>query len=149
MAGTKPTHGMSKTRPYRIWRGLRQRCDAPRPYHARWYTGISYDPRWKSFKSFWEDMKDGYAENLTLDRIDSAKNYCKENCRWVTMKEQSRNRRDNIWLNHNGIKLCVTDFASAVRLPRSLIYKRLENGCSLENLTKPSRKSSKQLRNAI
>jgi len=140
LAATK--HGLSRTRQYRAWCAMKRRCDNPDTRHSRWYSNISYDPRWASFDAFWEDMKDGYADDLTLDRIDSSEGYCKENCRWVTMKTQSRNRRDNIYLEHNGEKLCVTDFAKAVGLPRSLIYSRIKNGCPVEKLTEPSRKRS-------
>jgi predicted nucleic acid-binding Zn ribbon protein len=147
LAATK--HGMSRTRQYGIWRGMKMRCERPDARLARWYDGITYDKRWSSFIEFWHDMKDGYADNLTLDRINSKQGYCKENCRWVTMKEQSRNRRDNIYLQHDGKMLCVTDFALAVKLPRALIYKRLETGCPIDKLTQPSRKAPKQLRGAI
>jgi predicted DNA-binding transcriptional regulator AlpA len=144
LAATK--HGMSRSRPYRIWRGFRQRCDSPSERHARWYTGISYDPKWKTFKGFWEDMKEGYADHLTLDRIDSSKDYCKENCRWATMKEQSRNRKDTIFIPYNGEMLCVTDVAKKVGMNRSLLYKRLENNCPLDKLFRPSRKAPKEMR---
>jgi hypothetical protein len=145
-------HGMSRTRPYGIWNSMRRRCNNPDARLARWYTGVTYDPLWDKFENFWADMQDGYADRLTLDRIDSSKGYRKENCRWADMKEQSRNRSSNIWLDYQGQKLCVTDYAKAIGLPRALIYKRLETGCAIENLTKPSRKRSifpKQLRGAV
>ena len=147
LAATK--HGMSRSRPYRIWRGMKLRCERPDERLARWYTGISYDPRWKSFEKFWEDMKDSYADGLTLDRIDSSKDYCKANCRWVTMKDQSRNRRDTIFLPYQGQMICVSDFAEKVGIKRALLYQRIERGESLDKLTRPSRKNSKQLRSAL
>ena len=145
-------HGMSRTRPYGIWNSMKRRCNNPDARLARWYSGVVYDPRWEQFENFWADMKDSYADHLTIDRIDSFTGYSKTNCRWVDMKAQSRNRSSNIWLEHEGQKLCVTDYAKAVGLPRALIYKRLETGCAIENLTKPSRKqlcNPKQLRGAI
>jgi hypothetical protein len=146
LAATK--HGMSRSRPYRIWRSMKVRCERPSERLARWYTGISYDPKWKFFQGFWEDMKNEYADGLTLDRIDSSKNYSKENCRWATMKEQSRNRKDTIFLPYMNQMLCVTDFAEKVGIKRTLLYQRIERGESLEQLTRPSRKT-KQLRGAI
>lgn len=88
------SHKLSRTRQYSIWDGMRQRCDNPGATHYERYggRGITYDPSWKVFESFWADMSDGYADNLTLDRIDNNKDYCKENCRWVTKSIQGMNR---------------------------------------------------------
>lgn len=143
MAGRKPTHGMSKTRPYTIWRQMKVRCDRPDSRLARWYKDISYDPRWAEFENFWDDMKEDYKETLTLDRIDSSKGYSKTNCRWATMKEQSRNRRDNVFIPHNGEMLCVSDFAEKVGLFRGMVYQRVNRGESVEMLARSSRKRNK------
>ena len=140
-------HGMSRTRPYGIWNSMRRRCNNPDARLARWYSGITYDSAWDKFENFWADMQDGYADNLTLDRIDSSKDYSKENCRWVDMKAQARNRRNNVWIPYEGEMLCVTDVANKVGISRSLLYKRLENNCPLERLFEPSRK--RNLRSAI
>ena len=133
-------HGMSRTRQYRIWRGMRLRCEKPRGRSKRWYSGVSYDPKWKSFEGFWEDMADGYSDHLTLDRIDPSQGYSKSNCRWVDMKLQSRNRRDNVWVPYKGQMLCASDYADEVGLPRALIYQRIKRGVPIEELDAPSRK---------
>jgi len=92
---------MYKTRQYKIWQWIKERCkvldnDRCRNY---WFRGITYDEKWKTFKWFWEDMENWYADNLSIDRIDNDWNYYKENCRWTTKTEQARNRRSNymIW----------------------------------------------------
>ncbi len=54
--------------------------------------GINYDPKWETFLGFWEEMKEGYADNLTIDRIDNDGNYCKENCRWAILQQQAQKR---------------------------------------------------------
>ncbi len=140
IAATK--HGMSNTRPYRIWSGMKTRCDNPSKRLERWYAGISYDPRWKDFQAFWDDMGATYADGLTLDRIDSTKDYCAGNCRWVDMKAQSRNRRDNVMVPYDGKMICASDYADKVGLPRALIYKRIQTGVPFEKLSAPSRKKS-------
>lgn len=86
------THGMSKTRQYRIWKSLRARCDndVTENYGTR---GITYCEKWKTFEGFWEDMSDGYSDDLELDRINVDGNYTKENCRWVDGSLQSYNQR--------------------------------------------------------
>jgi len=136
-------HGMSRSRPYRIWRGLRSRCDNPDKRHARWYSDISYHPSWRMFENFWADMGDTYADGLTLDRIDSTKDYYKDNCRWVTMHQQSRNRKDTIFLPHNGEMVCVTDFAAAHNVKRAILYQRIKRGVPLDQILLPSRKKTK------
>lgn len=92
------THGMKKTRQYNTWKNIKQRCDNKNHTTYRYYggKGITYCKSWSKFENFWRDMKDGYSDNLTIDRIDNNGNYCKENCRWVTMKEQSVNKSNNI-----------------------------------------------------
>lgn len=80
----------------RAWYEMKRRCDRPDRAKTRWYfgRGITYDPRWSDFNEFLNDM--GLCpENLTLDRIDSTGNYCKENCRWTSWHVQQANRTNN------------------------------------------------------
>jgi hypothetical protein len=89
------THKMSLTRPWFCWAHIKQRClnKNNKSYKNYGGRGIKVCDRWLNFESFWEDMKDGYKDNLTIDRIDNDGNYCKENCRWITHKEQQKNKR--------------------------------------------------------
>jgi len=88
------THGLSQSRPYKIWVGMKRRCDTEEGTNWARYggRGITYDTKWKTFEGFWEDMKEGYEDNLTIDREDNNGNYCKSNCRWATPKKQTRNK---------------------------------------------------------
>jgi hypothetical protein len=48
--------------------------------------------RWLRFENFWEDMKKGYSDDLSIDRINNDGNYEPGNCRWATAKEQANNK---------------------------------------------------------
>ncbi len=91
---SNPKHGMSSTRQYQIWADMKTRCDNPKNSHYYLYGGrnISYDTKWKTFEGFWDDMSEGYSNDLTIDRIDSNKNYYKDNCRWIPLSQQYENR---------------------------------------------------------
>lgn len=103
--------------------------------------GIKVCERWrKSFDAFVEDM--GVPEpKMTLERIDNNKGYSPENCRWATMQEQQRNRRDTVWLTFNGKTKCLADWAQTLSVSPQAIGYRLRSGYSFEEaLSKPFRK---------
>lgn len=89
------SHGMSRTRPHIIWCHMIARTTNVKEPSYKDYggRGITLCDRWKSFENFWEDMQEGYSDELELDRIDVNGNYCKENCRWATLSMQGHNKR--------------------------------------------------------
>jgi len=87
------THGMHKTRVYRIWSQMKRRCQTVSngAYERYGAKGITVCDRWQTFENFFEDM--GSDGGLTLDRINPELGYSKENCRWATWETQAKNRR--------------------------------------------------------
>ena len=89
------THKMANTRIYHTYSNMKYRCNNPNfcEYHNYGGKGISVCDEWSGedgFKNFYEwSINNGYSDELTIDRIDSNKNYCPENCRWVTKSENT------------------------------------------------------------
>jgi hypothetical protein len=95
-ANRNRTHGESGTRLYHIWQAMRGRTGNPKASRYSYYggRGISVCPEWNDFEQFrdWA-LSNGYADNLSIDRIDNDGNYEPSNCRWADQKTQVRNRR--------------------------------------------------------
>jgi hypothetical protein len=88
-------HGMCKTRVYRIWKGMKQRCLNPRnpDYPEYGGCGRGLHPDWHPFVSFFADVGHQDDTGLSLDRRDNDKGYGPTNWRWATRSEQARNQR--------------------------------------------------------
>lgn len=90
-------HGLTKTRLYRIYYKMKERCYRPQNDNYKYYGGLGVticDEWLNDFQKFAEwALSHGYSDTLTIDRINPDGNYEPANCRWVTMKEQNNNRR--------------------------------------------------------
>lgn len=88
------THGKSRTKIYFTWRSMLARCENPKNSSYPQYggRGISVCPEWHRFETFMSDMGSKPA-GCSIDRINNAEGYSKQNCRWATAKEQAANRR--------------------------------------------------------
>lgn len=117
---------------YGRWSGMKARCNNNKDmlYGAR---GISVCDRWHDFENFKEDMYESYQEhiekygkkNTTLDRIDVNGNYCKENCRWATQKEQANNRRTNRLITYKGETHNISEWADILGIQAYTLRARL------------------------
>jgi hypothetical protein len=96
MLAAKATHGMSESREYFTWSGIKDRCSRfRRKDYARYGgRGITVCQRWlDSFENFYADMGPRPSKYHSIDRIDPDGNYEPRNCRWATPREQRINQR--------------------------------------------------------
>jgi hypothetical protein len=139
-------HGLRHTRIYKIYHGILTRCYNQKSTTYQYYgaRGISMCEEWKGdFMIFYDwAMKNGYADNLSIDRKNENGDYCPENCQWVTQKMQTRNRRNNLMYTRNGITDCVAGWAERLGFSKKLLWHRLSKGWDFEKaITTPKRKS--------
>ena len=90
------THDLSKTKLYQSWRAMRRRCTYVKGKDYKNYggRGIIYVKEWDDFNVFKEwALKNGYKDGLTIERNDVIGNYEPLNCKWITRKKQSENKR--------------------------------------------------------
>ncbi len=123
------THGMCGTATYSTWNCMKTRCENPKTKNYKNYggRGITVCGRWDKFENFLEDMGEK-PEGLSIERVDNNKGYFKENCKWATCTEQSRNRRTRSE-SKTGIKGVSWDKASGKYVVRiSTAHKRFYLG---------------------
>ena len=102
------THNKSSSRIYIIYQQIKGRCYRPsqQQYNDYGGRGIKMGDEWADrhgFKNFYNwAINNGYSDDLTIDRIDTDKNYSPDNCRWVSRKAQNRNKRNNLYITYNG-----------------------------------------------
>lgn len=127
---------ISDIRLHSIWKNMKTRCNNPNYDKYQYYggKGISVCEEWSgSFQAFREwAHSNGYAEDLTLDRIDYKGNYEPSNCKWVSRKAQANNRSSNTILELNGTKQTVSQWSEETGLSATCISQRLADGWSVE-----------------
>jgi hypothetical protein len=119
---------------YRIWAGMKARCSNPNHpcFHKYGGKGISVCERWHDYANFLADMGERPGQ-LQIDRIDPRGNYCPENCRWLSAKDQQRNRTDNRWITANNETLLASDWALRLGIKQSAINNRIARGMAPED----------------
>lgn len=130
-------HGMFSTRIYQIWMGMKRRCYDKKIEAYKWYggKGIKYDEDWECFENFYKwALENGYDDSLTIDRIDPNGNYCPENCRWISNKEQARNKTSNSVVEYNGEKHCLSEWAEIYGINYETLLTRIRRGFPFEEV---------------
>lgn len=125
-----------------IFHNMKKRCycSNSKDFYNYGARGITISKEWlndekagfgnctKGFLAFqnWA-LANGYEEDLTLDRIDVNKGYSPDNCRWVTKRAQSNNRRNNFYVHYRGIIQSLADWCKELNLNYEKIYRRLHD----------------------
>lgn len=125
------THGMTRHPAYAVWRSMNDRCRLPT--HQAWANyggrGITVCEDWRtSFKAFWCDMGPTYQAGLTLDRTNNDGPYSPENCRWVSSKEQARNKRGNTHIDTPLGRMTVSELAERTGIGVTTLLYRVQRG---------------------
>lgn len=138
------THGLSRTRLYYIWTKIKQRTknenDPAFVYYGK--RGITICKEWENFEPFYEwAKKNGYNAKLSIDRINNDGPYCPENCRWTTFNVQSNNKRTNIFIEFNGKRQTIAQWAHEIKMNVTTLWMRLfQYNWPIEKaLTQPTR----------
>lgn len=123
-------HYMIDTRIYKTWSGMKNRCLNPKNQAYKDYgeRGITVCDKWLDFQGFYEDMKDNYSDNLTIDRIDNNKGYFKSNCRWATKLEQANNVRDNHIITVDNVTDTVANICRLHHVNYNRVIDRISHG---------------------
>lgn len=143
-------HNMSHSRIYRIFIGMKYRCNNPNSVDFERYggRGIKICDEWErenGFELFYNwSINNGYNDSLTIDRIDNNKNYEPSNCRWATMSEQGKNKSNNNLITINGKTQTLSEWANEYKLDKETIRNRFVIGdTGLDLIRKPYEKRGK------
>lgn len=120
----------------RRYMGMKQRCYNPNAaqYHNYGGRGITICARWlESFDNFYADMGD-CPDGHSLERIDNDGPYSPENCCWATKRQQRLNQRSCNYLEYNGKRMTVTEWAEALGRSPGALFNRIARGYPIEKV---------------
>ena len=143
----KSIHGEARNRhnslTYCCWRGMKERCRSPKCPGYKDYggRGIQVCQRWQeSYPAFLSDMGPIPDQGYSIERVNNNGHYEPGNCRWATMKEQGRNKRNNRLVTAEEVTLCVSEWAERKGIDARTIVSRLRAGWDeARSVTEPAR----------
>lgn len=128
------THEMTGTPTYVSWAAMKTRCNNKNQKDSSRYIerGITYCREWESFEAFYADMGER-PKGMTLDRIDCDGDYTPENCRWASMKQQQQNKSTAVWIEYDGKRMVLSDWARYLEMPVETLRHRLTRTDDLQD----------------
>ena len=123
-------HGMWKSRTYSIWNAMLNRCRQAQ--HKKYYADIGICERWRQFENFLTDMGEA-PEGMSIDRIDNAKGYSPDNCRWATQRTQVRNTRRRTEYEYKGERKSLIEWAETLGMSFEMLRGRIRRGWSFHD----------------
>lgn len=123
-------HGLSYNPLYFVWASMMDRCynTSFQDYRNYGGRGISVCDRWHKVEDFVSDMTKGYSKGLQLDRIDNDGNYSPSNCRWVTRKQNNRNKRTSVYLTVGSETKTIIEWSEITGIFPDIIRIRIKKG---------------------
>ena len=127
-------HGMFGTPIYQTWSAMLYRCRNPKSAAYKNYggRGISVCPQWHSFEAFYADMAAGHWVGAEIDRINPNGNYEPANCRWVSTKDNVRNKRNATVVVYQGCERNLAQLCEELGVSRPHVLSRLKLGWGLQ-----------------
>ena len=121
------------------WANMIDRCDNPenKSYHRYGGRGIEVCSQWYNFFQYIDDLPDGHFPRAELDRRNNNGNYEPSNVRWVTKSQNCKNRENNRFIEFNGKRKCVSDWARDLNINVTTLTERLDNWSLEDALTLP------------
>lgn len=121
-------HGFRKKRLYRTWRDMKQRITNKKSTNYKNYgaKGITVCEEWLDFVNFkdWA-LSTGYNDTLTIERLDNSKGYCPENCTWIPMEDQCKNRTNTQLFELNWKRKLLREWAEIYSKNYNTVYHRI------------------------
>lgn len=124
---SKRKHGEWQTLLYSKWSGMKRRCNNKNDSHYESYggRGIKVCKEWDDYEVFAEWAKmNNYSKNMTIDRIDLDKDYTPDNCRWIPMEEQPKNKRNTVYLIYEGKQKRMVEIAKEIGIRTKTLSSR-------------------------
>lgn len=125
-------HGKRHSRLYGIWCNMKQRCYNPNSDRYKYYggKGVTICDEWlHDFSPFHEwAVSNGYADNLSIDRIDVNGPYSPTNCRWTNQTEQVANRTNTVRIEYHGVTKPLAEWCRELGVNYKTAHAKLKNG---------------------